>query len=361
MPPIGARCPGERGVVWGIRSVGRERDGARSEPSTEDRNRAGGGSREIRGVGPRISYAYRTISADELPGWGNFCRDLLHTERRDALEAQETCPMFRHGARRRGTDEVTGTSGVVAKCDHDSGERLALQHRTRVPRRELLLADPLELALRLLPARDADDLLEDLLADLIDRRSVDDAACVDVHVVSQTSIKLAVRRDLETRGWLAPVDRSASRRERADVRPAGDDAGERYGVVARRVHDDEALRRHRLRVLSHRGERRRPALRDRAERLLVERRQPARLVPGRRVVVDLGAEKRGVALPPADAFDERLADLGLRRAAREEMLGAVHLGRLAEDARSAVSDEEIGGVTERGVGRYAAIAVRTAA
>ena len=93
------------------------------------------------------------------------------------------------------------------------------------------------------------------------------------------------------------------------VGAAGDDAGHAHRVVAGRVHDDEALRRHRLGVVDDVDQRGAAALGDRAERLLVDRRQAAFLVAGRRVVVDLGAEDAGVPLPPLDALDQLLADL----------------------------------------------------
>src|SRR5258708_18330768 len=57
------------------------------------------------------------------------------------------------------------------------------QRRTNAPRRELLLAHPIDLALRLLPARHLQDLLEQLPPHLLDRRSFQNNPPVDVHLI----------------------------------------------------------------------------------------------------------------------------------------------------------------------------------
>ena len=107
--------------------------------------------------------------------------------------------------------------------------------------------------------------------------------------------------------------------------------GRRHRVVAGRVHEHEALRGHRLGVLVDVDQVRGAALGHRAQRLLEDRGEAAGLVARRRVVVHLAAVARGVVLPPADPLDELLAHLARHRAAGEQVLGAVDLGRLGQD------------------------------
>jgi len=67
----------------------------------------------------------------------------------------------------------------------NSGSRffsIDLEHRTNNPRVELLLSDVGGFALRGLPRRDREDLLENLGTDLVDGRSSEDPPGVDVHV-----------------------------------------------------------------------------------------------------------------------------------------------------------------------------------
>ena len=106
---------------------------------------------------------------------------------------------------------------------------------------------------------------------------------------------------------------------------------------------------------------RRAALGGRAERFLQNGRQSAGLVAGRGIVVHLAAVPRGIVLPPVDALDQLVADLRRRRAARQQMLGAVDLRRLREDRRAAVAHQDVGGRAERRIGGDARIAVRAAA
>ena len=99
----------------------------------------------------------------------------------------------------------------------------------------------------------------------------------------------------------------------------------------------------------------------RAERLLDDGREPAGLVAGRRVGIDLRAVLVGVLLPPAHELDELLADLAADRAPREEVLGTIRLGRLGQDHRPAVPDDEVARDPERRVCRHPGIAVRATA
>ena len=134
-----------------------------------------------------------------------------------------------------------------------------------------------------------------------------------------------------------------------------------HRIEARRIHEHEPFLRDRLGIFHDVDQVRAAGLGHRAERLLDDCRQPARLVAGRRVGVDLLAVLVGVLLPPAHQLDELLADLAADRAAREQVLGAIGFGRLRQDHRAAVPHHEIAGDAKRRVGRDAGIAVRAAA
>src|SRR5437870_1757495 len=84
-----------------------------------------------------------------------------------------------------------------------------------------------------------------------------------------------------------------------------------------RSHVAEAARGNGLGVFVNGDQVARAALGDRAERFLENRREPAGLVAGRRIVVHLAALARRVILPPLDARDELLADVVRNRAPRQ--------------------------------------------
>ena len=185
-----------------------------------------------------------------------------------------------------------------------------------------------------LPRRDGEHLFEDLGSDLVERGAVEHPTCVHVHVGLLHAVELRVRGDLDRRRGLEPEARAATGREHDDRAAARDLARHGDGVVARRVHVHESAPRDPLGVPDDLIERCRAGLRDRAERLLVDRRQAAGLVPGRWIVVDRGTEGRRMPLPPPDALEELARDLRAARSAREQMLSTVDLGGLAEDDRS---------------------------
>ena len=78
------------------------------------------------------------------------------------------------------------------------------------------------------------------------RVAVDDLAAVEIDVLLLLDPQRRVGRELERRRRRAAVRRAAAGREHDHVRAAGDLPGRGHRVVARRVHVDEALRRHRL-------------------------------------------------------------------------------------------------------------------
>ena len=77
--------------------------------------------------------------------------------------------------------------------------------------------------------------------------AVEDRAAVDVHVVFHALIHRRVGRQLDRRRRLAAEHAAAPGGEAHQVRAARHLAGRRHRVVARRVHEHEALRGHRLR------------------------------------------------------------------------------------------------------------------
>ncbi len=124
---------------------------------------------------------------------------------------------------------------------------------------------------------------------------------------------------------------------------------------------DEASRANPVGIANDIGHRRRPSLGDRAKRLLVDGRQPAELVPGGGIVVDLGAEHRRVVLPPVDLVDQLLPDLLGDGATGEQVLAAIHLAGLPEDDRAALPDDLVRRAAERRVRGDAGPSVRPAA
>ena len=128
-----------------------------------------------------------------------------------------------------------------------------------------------------------------------------------------------------------------------------------------RIHEHEARLVDRLGVLVDGLKRRRPALHRRSQRLLEDVRDPALLVSRDHHTIHLALVPAGVFLPPLDAIEQLLPDFGRDRSAREHVLDAVDLRRLGQNRRSAVANEDIHRGAERGIGRDAGKAVRSAA
>src|SRR5437764_13699685 len=122
-------------------------------------------------------------------------------------------------------------------------------HRADLPRHEFVLAVAMLFALAVLTGRRGEHEAEDALAHLLDRGlAVDDLAAVDVHVLLLPLPQHRVRRELERWRGRAAVGGAASGGEADHVGAAGHLAGGTHRVVAGRVHVDEAVRGHRLRV-----------------------------------------------------------------------------------------------------------------
>ena len=88
---------------------------------------------------------------------------------------------------------------------------------------------------------------------------------------------------------------------------------------------------------------------------------PPALLPGEGLLFISPPLIAAVLLPPLDALDQLLADLARDRAARQQVLGAVDLGRLRQDRGAAVAHQEVGAGAERRVRGHAGIGVRAAA
>src|SRR5260370_24836223 len=90
-----------------------------------------------------------------------------------------------------------------------SADARPLHHRGDDPGRELLLAHPRQLALRALARGDRDHFLEDLPADRLERRALEDDAAVDVHVLFHVAVHERAGREVDGRHRLAAEDRPA--------------------------------------------------------------------------------------------------------------------------------------------------------
>src|SRR6185312_4738743 len=203
--------------------------------------------------------------------------------------------------------------------------------RPNLPGIEFRVAVAEKLGLGLFARSDRENLVEDLLALLGDRDAVDHVAAIDVHVLDHPAVGLVVGGELDRGRRLAAVSRAAAGGEAENVGAPGDLAGRRHRIVARRVHEHEALGGDRLGVFIDFVERRGAALRRRAERFFENGREAPRLVAGRGIVVHLSAVARAIILPPADALDQLLANLRRRGPPRQEVLGAVDFRGLGKN------------------------------
>src|SRR6185437_16159434 len=233
--------------------------------------------------------------------------------------------------------------------------------RPDLPGIEFRVAVAEKLGLGLFARSDRENLVEDLLALLGDRDAVDHVAAIDVHVLDHPAVGLVVGGELDRGRRLAAISRAAAGGETEDVGAAGDLARRRHRVVARRVHEHEALGGDRLGVFVNFVECGRPALRRRAERFLENGGEAPGLVAGRGVVVHLPAVAVTILLPPADALDKLLADFRGRGAPGQKMLGAVDFGGLGQDRGAAVAHQDVGRGAERRIGGDTRVAVRAAA
>src|SRR5579885_1329804 len=81
------------------------------------------------------------------------------------------------------------------------------------------------------------------------RRSIGDAPGVHVHIVAHAGEGVRIARDLNHRNGSKADGASPAGGERDQVGAAGRQSGERYRIVARRVHENKAGRAHALGVI----------------------------------------------------------------------------------------------------------------
>src|SRR3984885_1524448 len=169
--------------------------------------------------------------------------------------------------------------------------------RSDLPGGEFRIAVSQEFRLRPLARSNRENLVEYLLALVGDRDAVKDVAAIDVHVLDHPAIRVVVGGELDRRRRLAAVSRAAPGGEAEDVGAAGDLARCRHRIVARRIHEHEALGGDRLGVFIDFVQRGRAALRGCAQRLLENGCQASGLVSGRGVVVHLVAVAGAIVFP----------------------------------------------------------------
>ncbi len=207
-------------------------------------------------------------------------------------------------------------------------------------------------ALGRLARRRAQEQIEDPLAHFLHRRGpVEYLAAVDVHVLFQGLEHGAVGREFDARRRLGAEHRTPSGGEGDQVGAARDLPGGGNRIEAGRVHEDEPLGSDRFGIAVHLHQRAGTALHRRAERLLENVGQPAHLVAGADLAVDLYvAAHRILVFPPADALDQLLADGAAGCAPRERVFHTVDLRCFGEDAGAAMPRQDIDGRAKGGIG-----------
>src|SRR5262249_25974486 len=233
-------------------------------------------------------------------------------------------------------------------------------YRPDPPGDELLVSQ--NLALGPFARGHAADRVEDPAAHILNRLfPVDDRSGVDVDVVLHQAGDARIGGDFDHRDDRESDAAAASRREADQVRPSGGDACERYRVVSRRVHQHEAGAVDPFGVSEDARQRGRPAFGHRAQRLLADVRDAARLVSGRRVVVPGASEAAQVVLIPVHHVDHLSPGRFIYGAASEQVLRAHAFWDFGQHRRPAAANDQVAGVTERRVGRDARERVGAAA
>src|SRR4051794_9030513 len=123
---------------------------------------------------------------------------------------------------------------------------------------------------------------------------VDNSAAIDVYVLLLPVPKRRVGRELEGGSRHEAECGAPTRCETDQIGSASDLAGHSDRVVARSVHEDEALGGHRFCVLVNVHQVRRAGLDDAAERLFQNCCQPTRFIPRRQIVVPLDVVARRI-------------------------------------------------------------------
>ena len=218
-----------------------------------------------------------------------------------------------------------------------------------------------------MPGEHAQHQLERFLADLFDGLFAgDDAAGVQIHIVLHALIGIGIAADLDDRHGREALRGAAPGREQHDLRTGSGHTGQDLGLTAGRVLDPQALLIvDAFGVFQHALDRTVAGLDDRTQALFLNAGQAARDIAGRRLsAAHVLADRLGAFFHAVHDLINLLPDravLAADRAAREDMLAAEELGRLAENDRAAQIDQLIRHIADHRVGGHAGSGVRCAA
>src|SRR5688572_28557229 len=116
-------------------------------------------------------------------------------------------------------------------------------------------------------------------------------------------------RYFDARRWFAAIHASAPRRKHGHIASPRDQARHAHWIETRCVHETQPLVFNRLCILINLLQARLPALGNRPQALLENRRQPPLYVAERWIVIDRRTVLPHVILPPMNEANELLADL----------------------------------------------------
>jgi len=191
--------------------------------------------------------------------------------------------------------------------------------------------------------------------------AIGNPAGVNVHVSAHAFIRVGVAGDFQDGNAGEADGAPAAGGEGDEIGAAGGQSSERNGVVAGRVHKDEAGSGDALRIIDDVFERAGAGFGDCAERFFEDIAKASFFVARRRIVVKAAAELAQVAFILLDAGEQFLSDLRVARAAQQEMLRAEDFGGFGEHGGSALFDKEVAAVAKRRVGGNAGKGVGAAA
>ena len=193
--------------------------------------------------------------------------------------------------------------------------------------------------------------------------AIDRRLNIDIDVVGHGLGRATVGRDAQHRRDGVARGRAQAGGEDDELAAAGDDAAHAGGIVARRVHDNEALVALELRRIGIDGvDGAVTRLVDAAEGLLLEGRETARHVAGAGVTLaHLGTKGLHVLLVVAHDLEDLLAHLGRGGATGQDVLAAEELRGLAQHRRGTLGDQPVGDLADQRVGPQAAGGVGAAA
>ena len=190
------------------------------------------------------------------------------------------------------------------------------------------------------------------LADLFDGLFAGDhAAGVQVHIVLHALVCIGIAADLDDRHGREALRGAASGREQHDLRTGCGHAGQDLRLAAGCILDPQALLIvDALGIFQHTLDWTVAGLDDRAQAFLFNAGQAARNVAGRGLsAAHILADRLGALFHAVHDLVNLLTDravLAANRAAREDVLAAEELGRLAKDDRAAQIDQLVGHIAD---------------